>query len=73
MNQNWFRTTFYSIGDGVITCDLDGRVRQMNPVAERLTGWAEDETAAMYQGSFQHRYPETEKPRSGNFERGNQS
>lgn len=42
-SELWFRTTFYSIGDGVITCNLDGRVRQMNPVAERLTGWAEDE------------------------------
>ena len=33
------RTTLQSIGDGVIETDADGRVRSLNPVAERLTGW----------------------------------
>ena len=40
-SQELFRTTLYSIGDAVITTDLSGRVKQMNPVAERLTGWKE--------------------------------
>ena len=35
------RTTLYSIGDAVITTDRQGRVRQMNPIAEQLTGWPE--------------------------------
>jgi diguanylate cyclase (GGDEF)-like protein/PAS domain S-box-containing protein len=30
--------TLHSIGDGVITTDLEGRVRYLNPVAEILTG-----------------------------------
>ena len=38
-----FRTTLYSIGDAVITTDTVGRVRNMNPVAERLTGWPESD------------------------------
>lgn len=37
------RATLYSIGDAVITTDRDGRVRRMNPVAEQLTGWTEEE------------------------------
>ncbi|MEY4079059.1 MAG: hypothetical protein RIS80_828, partial [Actinomycetota bacterium] len=32
--------TLRSIGDGVLTTDLEGRVTRLNPVAERLTGWS---------------------------------
>ncbi|HSP87158.1 MAG TPA: PAS domain S-box protein, partial [Ignavibacteriaceae bacterium] len=41
--QEEFRTTLYSIGDGVITTDINGNVIRMNPVAETLTGWSESE------------------------------
>jgi PAS domain S-box-containing protein len=34
-------TTLSSIGDAVITTDVDGRVDSMNLVAESLTGWTE--------------------------------
>ncbi len=37
------KATFYSIGDAVIATDADGLIRQMNPVAEELTGWREAE------------------------------
>lgn len=40
-----FRTTLYSIGDGVITTDIKGKVKRMNSVAEQLTGWTESEAS----------------------------
>jgi PAS domain S-box-containing protein len=35
--------TVSSIGDGVITTDLEGRITLLNNVAEQLTGWSQDE------------------------------
>ncbi len=37
--------TLRSIGDGVITTDIDGRVVLINEVAEMLTGWSQSEAA----------------------------
>jgi PAS domain S-box-containing protein len=37
------RATLYSIGDAVIAVAADGCIVQMNPVAEKLTGWTEPE------------------------------
>ncbi len=36
-----FRTILYSIGDGVLTTDTSGNIKQMNSVAEELTGFNE--------------------------------
>jgi PAS domain S-box-containing protein len=41
--QEEFRTTLYSIGDAVITTDKRGKIKQLNKVAEQLTGWREAE------------------------------
>ena len=42
-SEQKLRTTLESIGDGVITCDADGRIDHMNDVAQQLTGWNNDE------------------------------
>jgi PAS domain S-box-containing protein len=42
-----FQQTFDSIGDAVITTDDAKRVRLMNPVAEHLTGWTEEEARGL--------------------------
>ncbi len=41
--QEEFNATLYSIGDAVIITDINGRIRNMNPVAEGLTGWKESD------------------------------
>ena len=42
-SEQQLRTTLDSIGDGVITCNANGRVQMMNPVARDLTGWSQAE------------------------------
>src|SRR5688500_7373166 len=45
--QEWFRVTLGSIGDGIIASDAEGRVTFMNPIAETLTGWTSDGASGM--------------------------
>jgi PAS domain S-box-containing protein len=37
--REWLSTTLASIGDGVVAAGEDGRVKNLNAVAEALTGW----------------------------------
>lgn len=41
--SEWLRITLASIGDAVISTDVNGKVTFMNGVAQRLTGWPEAE------------------------------
>lgn len=41
--KEYLRVTLASIGDGVITTDVDGRVTLLNKVAEELTGWLQQD------------------------------
>ncbi|HJQ31071.1 MAG TPA: ATP-binding protein [Pyrinomonadaceae bacterium] len=42
-SERWLATTLRSIGDAVIAADERGRVKLINPAAEILTGWPQDE------------------------------
>jgi diguanylate cyclase (GGDEF)-like protein/PAS domain S-box-containing protein len=42
-NRELLQVTLDSIGDAVITTDVNGRVVWLNPIAERLTGWLKSE------------------------------
>ncbi|MCK4417132.1 MAG: response regulator [Candidatus Latescibacteria bacterium] len=44
-SEQWLATTLNSIGDAVIATDRVGRVSLMNPVAEALTGWKQEDAA----------------------------
>lgn len=44
-SEERFRTTLHSTGDAIITTDLNGHIRFMNPVAETLTGWTENDAS----------------------------
>ncbi len=41
--RNELYTTLYSIGDGVITTDLDGSITMLNFTAKKMTGWSYSE------------------------------
>ncbi|MGE0812806.1 MAG: PAS domain S-box protein [Vicinamibacterales bacterium] len=42
-SEQRLEVTLASIGDGVLTTDVDGHVTRLNPVAETLTGWTQAE------------------------------
>jgi len=38
-----FHTTLMSVGDGIIAADAQGRIEFLNPAAQTLTGWSQEE------------------------------
>jgi PAS domain S-box-containing protein len=61
--SEWLRTTLASIGDAVITTDVDGRVTFMNAVAETLTGWPQaDALGHILSDVFRIVHEETRQP-----------
>lgn len=56
--------TLRSIGDGVITTDVDGRVELVNKVAEALTGWTQEEARNLPLDSIFNKVSEKNRKRS---------
>ncbi|HYE69783.1 MAG TPA: HD domain-containing phosphohydrolase, partial [Anaerovoracaceae bacterium] len=42
-NEEKLLATLLSVGDGVITVDVDKKIQFMNPIAQQLTGWTNEE------------------------------
>jgi len=42
-SEKWLSTVLQSIGDAVITTDTDGIVTYINPIAQDLTGWSQED------------------------------
>ena len=68
--REWFEVTLASIGDAVITTDLEARVTYLNPVAEEMTGWTlRDASGKALQDVFQIVNEDTRKPAENPIER----
>ncbi|MDI6812302.1 MAG: EAL domain-containing protein [Desulfitobacteriaceae bacterium] len=53
-SQERAQVTLESIGDGVITTDVHGRIEYLNPVAADLTGWRSEEAQGLGLDSVFH-------------------
>lgn len=42
-SREWFSKTLHSIGDAVVATDNDFKITFMNPMAEKLTGWGQED------------------------------
>ena len=56
------RVTLHSIGDAVITTDVDGRITYMNVVAEALTGWHREAVGQSLDAVFRIVNEDTRQP-----------
>jgi PAS domain S-box-containing protein len=53
-SREWLKVALTSIGDAVIAADTEARVTFINPIAQALTGWTEQEALGAPLGSIFH-------------------
>jgi PAS domain S-box-containing protein len=54
VSEQKLAVTLHSIGDGVIATDAEGRIAILNPLAERLTGWTQEQAQGRQVGDIFH-------------------
>ena len=63
LQPEWWRVVLTSIGDAVITTDMNGNVTFLNPVAQALTGWTQEKAAGRpFDGVFRIINEESRQP-----------
>ena len=68
-SEGWLTAALKGIADGIIATDTEGRIKFMNPMAERLTGWSEaqglgQELAEIFQLRYETAAGPTRPPRT---------
>ena len=59
--KEWLSTTLKSIGEAVVAVNSNGTIQYMNPIAEKMTGWSEDEARNTSINDVLRIYDENEK------------
>lgn len=67
-SERWLTSTLKSIGDAVIATDAQGSIQFMNPLAETLTGWIQEQAVGKHLDQVFHIIDgETRTPRDSIF------
>ncbi len=64
--KDQFKTTLLSVGDGIISTDVKGKVLILNPIAEQLTGWRQAEAVGRSSDEVFHIIDEFTRERCDN-------
>ncbi len=46
-SEKWLSTTLTSLNEGVITTDKSGKIKFINPIAEKMTGWSATDAVSL--------------------------
>ncbi len=60
-NQRWLSAMLNSIGEGIISVDIDGMITYINGIAEKMTGYTQVEALGMHKNSILLRSTTNEK------------